>query len=333
LSILKAEFNRREEEMESQGLKNYKVGDIFNGYCIIRKKELKYKKNGESYLKMEFGDSTGRLGGKIWSYAQERSKNLKTGQVVKIRGKIQQYHQNKEIHVESVRQVRENEKFMKKKLLPVSQNDVEKLKKGFMKHKASIKDQYLKDLLERIFSNKSFLARYLQMPSGKLWHHQYRYGLLEHLVCIMDLSEIMYHHYPALNLDLLKTGMITYLLGNLCEFDQDGFINYSREGRLLGHALLSLQQLDFHIEGIEGFPEELKIQLYHLIVSNESQDGTPSQVLPMTREAIILAHLMRLDIQANAVERILCNDKLEGSDWTKYNKLFNRFIYDKSISE
>lgn len=318
--------------MDREGLKNYKLGEIFSGYCIIRKKELKYKKNGESYLKMEFGDSTGRLGGKIWSHIQERSKNLKPGQVVKIRGKIQQYRQNKEIHVESVQQVREEERFMKKKLLPVSQKDVEKLKKGFLKHKASIKNQYLKDLLERVFSDKSFLTRFMQMPSGKLWHHQYLYGMLEHLLCILDLSEIMYQHYPVLNIELLKMGMITHFLGNVREFDQDGFINYSKEGRLLGHALLSIQQLDKYIEDTEDFPEELKIQLYHLIISNKSQDAEPSQVLPMTREAILLSNLIRVDIQANAVERILCNDKLEDSNWTKFNNLFNRFIYGKTVS-
>ena len=317
--------------MNNNGLKNCKPGETFNGYCVIRKKELKFKKDGESYLKMEFGDSTGRIGGKIWTDAQERYKNLKTGQVVKIRGKIRQYNQNKEIHIESVQQVRENEKIMKKKLVPVSRKDVEKLKEGFLKHKASIQNQCLKNLLEKIFSDKSFLNRYMQMPSGKLWHHQYLFGVLEHLVCLMDLSEIMYQHYPTLNLDLLKTAMITHFLGNLREYDQDGFINYSREGRLLGHALLSIQQLDLYIKSMEDFPEELKIQLYHLIVSNESQNGEPSQVLPMTREAILLTNLIRLDVQANAVERILCHDKLEGSSWTKFNNLLNRFIYEKTI--
>ena len=87
------------------------------------------------------------------------------------------------------------------------------------------------------------------------------------------------------------------------------------------------------MEDLEEFPAELKIQLYHLIVSNDSQNSKSSQVLPMTREAIILAHLIRLDIQANAVERILYHDKLEDSNWTKFNTLFNRFIYAKTISE
>jgi len=317
--------------MNGEGLKNYKPGELFNGYCVIRKKELKQKKNGESYLKMEFGDSSGRLGGKIWSYVEQRDKDLKIGQIVKIRGKIQQYQQNKEIRVESIQQASENIGPMKEKLLPVSQKDLEKLKEEFLRHKAGIKNRHLKNLLQQIFSDKSLLDRYLQMPSGKLWHHQYLYGMLEHLVCIMDLSEIMYQHYPALNIDLLKTGMIVSLLGNLLEFDQEGFINYSKEGRLLGHALLSIRQLDSYMEDMEDFPEELKVQLYHLIVSNESLDGKTSQVPAMTREAIILTHLIRLDIQSNAVERILYHDKIEDSDWTKFNKLFNRFLYVRTI--
>jgi 3'-5' exoribonuclease len=190
----------------------------------------------------------------------------------------------------------------------------------------------LKELLELIFSDKSYLESYLQIPSGKLWHHQYLYGMLEHLVCMLDLSEIMFRHYPEINLELLKTGMITHFLGNVQEFDQNGYINYSREGRLLGHALLTVLQLEKHINQLNDFPGELRMQLYHLIICDKSIDTASSTVLPMTREAISFSNLMRLDIQANAVERIINRDKLEDSDWTKYNNLFNCFIYTRVVT-
>jgi 3'-5' exoribonuclease len=305
---------------------------MYNGYCVIRKKELKYKKNGESYLKVEFGDSSGRLGGKIWSYAEQRDKNFRVGQIVKIQGKILRYNQTKEIRIERIQQVREDSDTLKQQLLPMSRKDVDRLKKQFIRHKTGIRNSHLKRLLQHIFSEKSRLTRYLRMPSGKLWHHQYQYGILEHLVCILDLADTMYLHYPALNLDLLKTGMIVNFLGNLHEFDQDGFINYSNKGRLLGHSLLSLWELDSYLKDLGDFPAELKIQLFHLIVSHDAWDDRDSQILPMTREALIMAHIRRLDIQANAVERIIENDKLEGSDWTKFNKLLNRFVYEKTMS-
>ena len=86
-------------------------------------------------------------------------------------------------------------------------------------------------------------------------------------------------------------------------------------------------------ESSRFFPEELKTQLFHLIVSNAVGDEQYSGVLPMTREAIICNHLIRLDMQANAVERIISADKLDNSKWTKYNNLLKRFIYDTMLSE
>ncbi|UCF63069.1 MAG: hypothetical protein JSW33_10900 [bacterium] len=317
--------------MVVRGLKQCQVGEVFDGYCIIRKKELKYKKDGSPYLKMELGDSTGRLIGKIWNKTQERWKVLKVGQVVKIRGKICLYGQYKQINIDQVSPERKNETFIRKNLLPVSQKSIEALRRKFCEHQESIKNRHLKNLLTDIFSDAGFLETYLQMPSGKLWHHHYLYGTLEHVVCLLDLSDIMATHYPLINLDLLKAGIFLRFLGKIDEFEQDGFINYSGKGRLFGGAILSVHHLNQHMTQQEDFPEELKLQLTHLLLSNESGAHEKSPVQPMTREAISLKNLIRLDIEANAVERIIQYDYVENSDWTKFNPLLNRFIYCKRV--
>ena len=317
--------------MAVQGLKQCQVGEIFTGYCIIRKKELKYKKDGSPYLKMELGDSTGRLIGKIWNNAQERWRVLRVGQVARVSGKICLYGQYKQINIDQVLPEKKNETFLRKNLLPVSQKSVEDLRKNFCAHEDSVKNRHLKNLLTDIFSDPNFLEKYLQMPSGKLWHHHYLYGTLEHVVCLLDLSEVLALHYPLLNLDLLKAGIILRFLGKLDEFEQNGFINYSREGRLLGGALLSTHYLHQNIQQQKDFPEELKLQLTHLLMSNESGAHENSPVQPMTREAIVLKNLIHLDIEANAVERIIQYDCIENSDWTKFNQLLNRFVYTKRI--
>ena len=77
--------------MKNRGIKELNVGDNFTGFCIVRKKELKQKKNGELYLKLEIGDQTGRLSGKIWQDAREIYDGLKVGQVIKIMGTVQSF--------------------------------------------------------------------------------------------------------------------------------------------------------------------------------------------------------------------------------------------------
>ena len=72
------------------------------------------------------------------------------------------------------------------------------------------------------------------------------------------------------------------------------------------------------------------LHLLHLVLSQSNGPYRNTEIPPMTREAVILKQLISLDIQANAVERIIQNDKVEDSNWTTFNNLLNRFIYTAS---
>jgi 3'-5' exoribonuclease len=111
------------------------------------------------------------------------------------------------------------------------------------------------------------------------------------------------------------------------QFSTDGFIDYTTRGRLLGLPTLAYQKLHQEIDSIPEFPEELKIQLLHLILSQESQVEKTASVLPMTLDAIILNQLVQMDILTNATQRIIKNDRLPDSNWTRYNNLLQRFIF------
>ena len=77
----------------------------------------------------------------------------------------------------------------------------------------------------------------------------------------------------------------------------------------------------------------LKIQLLHLLLSHEGSYEKGAAVLPMTLEAIVLSSLIQLDIQTDAAKRIIKNDIQPDSNWTKYNNLFNRFLYVNKSTE
>ena len=68
--------------MGVQNLKSLKVGQVFNGVCVIRRKELKQRNSGEDYLRLELGDSSGRLFANIWKNSEKLNKILKKGQIV-----------------------------------------------------------------------------------------------------------------------------------------------------------------------------------------------------------------------------------------------------------
>jgi 3'-5' exoribonuclease len=313
--------------MGEERLKNLKSGQTFSGNCVIRKKELKHKKTGDPYLSLELGDSSGRLYGKVWKDARKIYDIVERGQSVEITGKVRLYRSSKVLDIQSIYPIRENDRQPDCLMVPRSCKNLAHLRRQLLRHKRSIEDHHLQQLLERIFPDDVTLESYLKMPSGKLWHHQYLYGNLEHMVCLMDLCDAFHLHYPKLNRDLLKTGILLKNLGIEESVRFHKFIDYTTRGRLWGATFIGTRKLWEHMNGITDFPEDLRLELCHLLLSQPSGPYRHSEIPPMTREAVALGHLITLDTQANAVERIIRNDREEGGEWTKFNPLLNRYIY------
>jgi 3'-5' exoribonuclease len=318
--------------MNRLGIKEYKIGEIFTGFCIIRKRELKYKQDGEPYLFLELGDNSGRLRAKFWKDGHKYFKKLKVNQIIKVKGKIHLYMDTKELHIEQLRLANDKE-IDKEDLIPTSKKDLSSLYENFKIHQKTITNEFLHDLLNHIFINEQKIWAYLKSPSGKLWHHNYLYGILEHTVCLLDLSDVLCKHYPEVNKDLLKTGILLYHIGKLDEVSYNSYIEYTDEGRLLGHSTIGYYKVREVINQISNFPEELKIQLLHILLSHEGSYENGAAVLPMTLEAIILSLLIQLDVQTNATTRIIKNDSQPDSNWTTYNNLFKRFMYVNNTAE
>lgn len=312
--------------LQFPGIKKMSPGKSFITFCVVRNKEMKYKQNGDPYLELELGDPSGRLKARVWDKVDEFNAVTRIGGIVKIQATVQAFNQRKELKIQKIREASGEDNISLEQLLPRTKKNVDQLKKDFQTHQVSIKDAYLNQLLNAVFQDPNLAEDYFTSPGGKLWHHNYLYGMLEHVVALLDLAEAMKNHYPTLNLDLLKTGIICHDLGKVREYSLNGFIDFSTEGRLIGHTAIGFHLLQEKIDAIEGFPEILRQQLQHMVLSHPGKEnGAP--VVPMTLEAIVLQQLIQLDAHANALVRILEYDALPNAEWTKYVPLLDRFIY------
>ena len=69
--------------------------------------------------------------------------------------------------------------------------------------------------------------------------------------------------------DLLLAGAIMHDIGKLQELAYDnGAISYTRDGNLVGHIALGLVMVRETAKGISGFPDDLRAELEHLVVSH-----------------------------------------------------------------
>jgi len=314
--------------MKQKLIRELVSGDVILSHFIIRKKEMKQRKaNGELYLTFEFGDRSGRIRGSVWDNVQEINKQIQVSNVVKVKGKVISYQNNPHITIEKIRPVLPEDHVELAQFLPTTEKDVEAMFRSIQNYIDNIKNPYLSKLLQQIFADQKIKQNFVYAPAAKLWHHNYIGGLLEHSLSLVTLCDQIQAHYAEADRDLLLTAAIIHDLGKISEFETKGFINYSTAGRLIGHITMTAQLVADKTGEIAGFPETLKCQLLHCILSHHGQKEHGSPVEPMTVEAIILNAADELDSKLAAFKRIKEKEQEPGKVWSNYVNLLDRFFY------
>ncbi len=314
-----------------QSIKELKAGQKLSTFYILRKMDLKFRKDGVPYLMLEFSDATGRIPAVLWDNAQSVYDELDVGEPVKLQGNVTEYRSNRQINIEKIRIAIPDDQINMSDFLPRGNFDPDTLMADLDKVIESIKDAHLRQLLERYLKNDIIRDKYKKAPGGKLWHHAYLGGLVEHTLAVLGICEAACKLHPKTNRDLVITGAVLHDIGKLEEYGFDqGFIDFTDEGRLWGHISIGAQMVRKTIEEMEkesGFPLELKRQLIHLILSHQGELDHGSPVVPMMPEAMILYYADEMDSKVNALERIIEQESGEGQKWSKYVNLIERFIY------
>ncbi len=295
-------------------------------FYILNRANLKKGKTKE-YMELELQDVSGIARGVMWEFSMEEFLKLQQGKIVKIMATVNEYNGRRELHIQRIRPAEEKDDVDMESLVEKSQKDFSELVTIFEKFMGEISHPHIKQLLDNIFGDADFKYEYYNAPAGKKWHHCYKHGLLEHTVNMLKLSATMREFYPELNGDLLTCGIILHDVGKLSEYNYDIGIDFSDGGRLNGHIAMGYHFAMTAMEKIPEFPEELKYEIGHLILSHQGALEKASPVVPMTLEAIVLHYCDELDAETNAVSRLIRKNRLPESKWTSYNNLMGRFFY------
>ena len=107
---------------------------------------------------------------------------------------------------------------------------------------------------ESIVEDPAIAPRLKRAPAAMTMHHAYLGGLLEHIVSLHRPGCGVSAHYPELDADLLLTGVVLHDIGKIDELRYARGIDYSTEGRLLGHIMIGVRMVRDKIKAIPGFP-------------------------------------------------------------------------------
>ena len=108
------------------------------------------------------------------------------------------------------------------------------------------------------------MKKYSKAPAGKMWHHDFVGGLLEHVHSLIAISKTVHASHPDLDLDLLIAACILHDIGKTVEFDIGVNIEITDEGRLYGHISIGHKMVATQIEKISDFPKELERKILHI---------------------------------------------------------------------
>jgi 3'-5' exoribonuclease len=310
--------------MEHKPIKDFARDDAVEGFFVVRKREIKEYVRGR-FVSLELGDATGRINAVMWEPDQFALTELAEGLVVKVRGAVGEYREKLQLTVDRIRLAADDEYRLEDVLAHSKQSREERLAR-IKALTEKIENTYVRSLTESFWSDEAFLERFLRAAAGKLWHHAYIGGLSEHSANVAELALRVAHGYDFLDKDLLIFGGLFHDVGKVAQYSSDDMvIDYTTEGRLVGHICLADNWICERAAKIDSFPDTLLVKLRHMILAHQGELAFATPVVPQIPEAFVLYYCDEIDSKMGAIQRI--RDRHDGKGWSEYVKMLGRFLY------
>ncbi|WP_437228395.1 3'-5' exoribonuclease YhaM family protein [Planctomicrobium sp. SH661] len=304
-------------------------GETLEEVYLLADRQLRANRNGDSYLLSQLRDKTGQISGLLWNVNEGTVGQIRPGDYVKVKGKVQLFQGNLQLIMTRIDVVQgvEPDDFVAK----TNANTDEQFAR-LRELLLAIKNPDLRSLMDVFLSDPEVVEGLKQAPAGVRLHHAYHGGLLEHVLTLAEGATRLADLYPKVDYDLVLAGVFLHDLGKIWELGFDTSFVYTDEGQLIGHLVIGVEKLNDKIrvtEQVTGrpFPRELTIRLKHLILSHHGTYEFGSPKLPMTPEAIALHHLDNLDAKTNEFVTLIESDPNSGSNWTPYHSNMQRKLF------
>ena len=311
--------------MKTHYVADLQEGQLFTTLFLVREKEIRTSlRTGSSWLQLELADRTGTIPAKMWDQFAAVEKTFERDDVVQVRARVKLYNGQKELTIEQVIPAAERD-YDLGDFLPHTNCDVAQLYSELRAAIAAMKNPALKRLLYSVVDDPQIAPKLKRAPAAMTMHHAYLGGLLEHIVSLIGLGRGVTAHYPELEADLLLAGIVLHDIGKIDELRYTRGINYSTEGRLLGHIMIGVSLVRDKIRALPDFPAPLAVLLEHLILSHHGTREFGSPALPQTREAVALHFLDDMDSKMAAMRATLTSPAGD-DEWTERNPSLGRAL-------
>ena len=296
-------------------------------YFLCTRKDVRVGKGGE-YLALVLQDASGQLAGRIFDSVDRFKHEFEIGEFVRAEGRTSLHNGELQLVAGAIRRVNPDQDaaqgFREADCIPSAPRPIGDMWADLGLLVDAVADRHVRVLLARLLADHEAALR--EWPAAQTIHHGYRGGLLEHILSMATAGKALARHYGASE-DLVVAGAVIHDIGKLQELAYDnGAISYTRDGNLVGHIALGLVLVRDTIRGIAGFPDDLRAELEHLVVSHHGARDKGSPVEPKSIEAFILAAVDDLDAKLFQVRQAL-GDAGSDPEFTGWHRRFGRVLY------
>ncbi|MBK8726453.1 MAG: HD domain-containing protein [Holophagaceae bacterium] len=313
---------------EQPFLKALKEGEAFAGFLLAQEAAYKVSAKGSEYLELKLSDASGDIKAFLWDVraVEGDPDRIAADAFLWVKGSAGAYNGRPQLRLDKVRHAEDSEVGDFARFFPVSTRPVPEMLAELDAVIASLRDPWIRRLLTALFIEDAALrAAFAKAPAAKSMHHVYLGGLLEHTLSILGMAEKACAHYSGLNRDLVLAGVFLHDVGKTAELSYQRSFGYTDEGNLIGHISMEAQWIQREAARIPDFPEELRLQLLHIVLSHHGRLEYGSPVLPKTPEALLVHYLDDLDGKLEVMFRAIreCGD----GRWSPFNRNLERMIY------
>lgn len=295
---------------KKQNIQELKVGDTVNDIFAVRSKRgiVKYQ-NGLKF-ELEIVDGTGKIMLKYWGGTNENKINqiynlINEDDVIFINGRVGEYPQGSgrkdiSLNEENIIKVCSKEEYNLADFIKITEKNIDEMFVELTNIINSIQDEHLKTILNLFLRDENFVKEFKKSPGAMYKHHAWIGGLLEHTLNVTKICDNIQKIHPELNRDLLLTGAVLHDIGKMKELKVTTNIKFSNDGKLKGHLMIGLELLLEKFNGNE-IPEEYKLKLIHMLLSNHGKLEFGSPVTPSFPEALVIYYSDELDAKTKMI--------------------------------
>ncbi len=307
---------------------DFNVKDQVETTFLVKYLALNNAKDGKKYINMILTDNSGDLESRIWSDAESVYESIDKGDFVVAKGKINLFQGRKQFIVSSVEKIADSDVDMED-YLSKSTHDPEKMFRELIDIVNRLDDVYIKDLLTLILSDAEIARRLKLWQAGKTIHHAYQSGLIEHILSCARLADSLSDHYQV-NKNYVVAGAVLHDLCKIYELTDGLNVDYTEEGKLVGHLVKGLEIVDRFSYKIKGFPYDLKLHLKHILLAHHGEYEYGSPKIPQTSEAYLVHLIDLMDSKMHTLEAIKKADLAPGH-WSNFNKSLDRIVFKNDL--